>query len=285
MNEITRMQRAPEVEQTSLADLIKAKRAEKGMTQKELAEAVGISVSALKQYESGRQEPPMTKAKQIAAALDISANDIWSELSGGNASDEPLRQTVLQDVKDFVETGTTNQMKQVQAFVEKMRDGESVENDEQEILPSTAFQKLVAAIDKNGFKSRSLSKLVTGARDELLEQDDEYLDALAGDYAVELPDDMEPEQAVDLVLSVALYSEDVMQREDRELDAIVEWINERPYLPREAFDTRRNAIETKGWFEDRETYNSRLYLKVPKCLVEAAINRHFLPEGILKTDV
>jgi len=285
MNEITRMKPTPDAEQMSLADLLKSKRAEKGMTQKELAEAVGISVSALKQYESGRQEPPLSKMKLIAAALDMSANDIWSELSGGNASDESLRPTVLQDVKDFVETGTTDQLKQVQAFVEKMRGGENVENDEQDILPPTAFQKLVSAIDKNGFKARSMSKLVTDARDELLEQDDEYIDALAGDYAVELQDDMEHEQAADLVLSVALYSEDVMQREDRELDAIVDWINEPDDRPSRHRKTRNDVIETKGWFEDRETYNARLYLAVPKCLVEAAISRQFLPEGILKTDV
>jgi len=280
MNEITRMQRAPDPAPMSLPDLIKAKRAEKGMTQKELAEAVGISVSAVKQYESGRQEPQLSKMKLIAAALDMSADDIWSELSGGNTSYESLRPSVLKDVKDFVETGTTDQLKQIQAFVEKMRGGENVENDEQDILPPTAFQKMITAIDKNGFKGRSLSKLVTSARDELLEQDDEYLDALADDYAVDLQEGMEQEQAVDLVLSVALYSEDLLQRKNSDVDAIVDWINDRP-----AGRRRRTEIRTEGILERRETYNARLYLAVPKFLVEAAIDRHFLPESFLETGI
>lgn len=50
---------------------IKKYRLEKGLTQKELAERCGLFDSAIRRYESGRQNPKKETLEKIAAALEI----------------------------------------------------------------------------------------------------------------------------------------------------------------------------------------------------------------------
>ena len=50
---------------------IKKYRLEKGLTQKDLAERCGLFDSAIRRYESGRQNPKKETLEKIAAALEI----------------------------------------------------------------------------------------------------------------------------------------------------------------------------------------------------------------------
>ena len=56
--------------------IITDERIKKGLTQKELAEMVGITQGWLSSIESGVRKPSVTVAKKIAAALDFD----WAEL-------------------------------------------------------------------------------------------------------------------------------------------------------------------------------------------------------------
>lgn len=47
-----------------------------GITRQELADSIGISVSALGQYEQGRREPDLQKLVAIATALHVSVDDL-----------------------------------------------------------------------------------------------------------------------------------------------------------------------------------------------------------------
>ena len=55
---------------------LRATREKAGMTRQELADSIGISVSALGQYEQGRREPDLQKLVTIAAALHVSVDDL-----------------------------------------------------------------------------------------------------------------------------------------------------------------------------------------------------------------
>lgn len=55
----------------TIGERIKKIRLEKGMTQKELAEKCGLFDSAIRRYESGRQNPKIGTVEKIANALGV----------------------------------------------------------------------------------------------------------------------------------------------------------------------------------------------------------------------
>ena len=57
----------------SIGKNIKKYRTQKGMTQRELAEAIGVSVQAISKWECGAT-PDISQILPLAAALDISPN-------------------------------------------------------------------------------------------------------------------------------------------------------------------------------------------------------------------
>src|SRR3954465_4258960 len=61
-----------------LADVLRQRRAELGMSQAELAAAAGVDARQIRRYESGEQQPVLSVAVAIADAVKIS----FSELAG-----------------------------------------------------------------------------------------------------------------------------------------------------------------------------------------------------------
>ncbi len=55
---------------------LRAAREKVGMTRQELADSIGISVSALGQYEQGRREPDLQKLIALATELCVSVDDL-----------------------------------------------------------------------------------------------------------------------------------------------------------------------------------------------------------------
>ncbi|WP_236169822.1 helix-turn-helix transcriptional regulator [Pseudomonas atacamensis] len=55
-------------------------RAERGLTQKELAEAAGISLVQVARYETGRSTPRLGAALKLARVLGLDAYDLMPEL-------------------------------------------------------------------------------------------------------------------------------------------------------------------------------------------------------------
>lgn len=64
-------------------DVIRQRRQELGMSQAELARAVGIDPRQIRRYESGDQQPLLSVAIAIADALGISVNDLAGRPSHG----------------------------------------------------------------------------------------------------------------------------------------------------------------------------------------------------------
>lgn len=59
------------IEKLTLAEVIKQGLKAKGMTQKELAEAVGLSTTRISDFTKGKGEPTLAKAGEICKVLDI----------------------------------------------------------------------------------------------------------------------------------------------------------------------------------------------------------------------
>ena len=51
-------------------------RKDQNMTQRELAKAVGITASAITQYETGERKPDIVTLKKLAAALHCTADQL-----------------------------------------------------------------------------------------------------------------------------------------------------------------------------------------------------------------
>ncbi|MBP5345284.1 MAG: helix-turn-helix transcriptional regulator [Bacteroidales bacterium] len=60
------------IEKPTVAELISSALEERGMTQKDLATAIGVSASRINDYVTGRAEPTLRAARSLCQALQIS---------------------------------------------------------------------------------------------------------------------------------------------------------------------------------------------------------------------
>ena len=51
----------------------------RGLTQRSLAQAAGLSQSMMNEIERGKRQPSLDKARAIAAALRVGLDDLWLE--------------------------------------------------------------------------------------------------------------------------------------------------------------------------------------------------------------
>lgn len=65
-------------------------RKQKGLTQKALAESIGLSVMQLRRYEAGTSQPTLDVLRKIAVALGVSADELVFE-TDERGPDEQLR--------------------------------------------------------------------------------------------------------------------------------------------------------------------------------------------------
>ncbi len=59
-----------------IAEVIRERRAELGMSQRDLAQAAGVDVRQIRRYEAGEQQPLLSVAVSIADALKISVGEL-----------------------------------------------------------------------------------------------------------------------------------------------------------------------------------------------------------------
>lgn len=71
----------------TIGERIKKIRLEKGMTQKEIAESIGIATNSFSRYEIGEREPKLEMIEKIASALKVS---VYELIGGFGAFDDVL---------------------------------------------------------------------------------------------------------------------------------------------------------------------------------------------------
>lgn len=282
MNVTTKVPIETGAELLSLPELMKKKRSELGLTQKELADAAGISISALKQYETGRQEPTIPKVRKIASALGLSANEIWSETDVGSVGDEQLRLAVLQEVTTFI-TGTANS-NQLQSLRDVLAEMSGISDSENTsaVKPKSAIDKLIDLIGDRGTSGRSLPKLLASAKAELEEMEMDALEELVADNELKVAHDYEASDTItddqidmfiESILVAIIYEFDISELDLEALEKIVVFLNE------DEIQIKDNGF---GILNDEDEYRERLLDEVPNVLLDNAMQRKFLSADLLK---
>ena len=80
-------------------------RKEKGMTQKELAEKVGVSDKTISKWECGNSIPDITYLEALCNSLDISVNEL---LSGERLTDESYSEKAEENIMALMKENETN---------------------------------------------------------------------------------------------------------------------------------------------------------------------------------
>ncbi|WP_370821270.1 LexA family protein [Acidaminococcus massiliensis] len=78
-----------------VADKIKFYRKMAGLTQKELGEKIGVKHNTISSYESGKNEPEQDMLFKIAAALDISINELFPQTASSFSGIKGVRIPIL----------------------------------------------------------------------------------------------------------------------------------------------------------------------------------------------
>ncbi len=86
-------------------DIIKERRKELGLTQKELADILSISDKTVSRWESGNQIPDAILLPDLSEALKISINDLYGLKKGEPNTTETLSQSHFSKVKPWIITG------------------------------------------------------------------------------------------------------------------------------------------------------------------------------------
>lgn len=94
----------------TIGEKIKAKRLEKGLTQKKLGELSGIAEPTIRRYESGKLNPKLDTIKKIAEGLGITPTDLmgpeWYDFQVGAEKLSELQKDVstLQAFEQYLKT-------------------------------------------------------------------------------------------------------------------------------------------------------------------------------------
>ena len=93
---------------------LKFARERKGISQKDLAEIIGVAKSTYSLYESGNREPNVQTIKKIADALNVSADELFG------IDEEPTTIAAHFDGSEYTEE-ELNKIKEFAAFVKAQR--------------------------------------------------------------------------------------------------------------------------------------------------------------------
>jgi transcriptional regulator with XRE-family HTH domain len=98
----------------SFNENLKAARERRNMSQKEVAEGIGVAKSTYSLYESGNREPNVPTIKKIADLLNVSADDLLG------INDEPQTLAAHFDGDEYTEE-ELEEIKQFAEFVKNKR--------------------------------------------------------------------------------------------------------------------------------------------------------------------
>ena len=87
------------MDQERTGDFLSQLRREKGLTQKELADKIGVSDKTISKWENGRSIPDLTYLEALCTALDITTNEL---ISGERLSDEAYAVKAEENIMNLI---------------------------------------------------------------------------------------------------------------------------------------------------------------------------------------
>lgn len=78
----------------NIGDMIKKLRKDKGLTQKQLADAINVSTITIQNYENNRRKPSVEMLEKISAALNVFIFNFDDKAN--NISDDPQQYFIMQ---------------------------------------------------------------------------------------------------------------------------------------------------------------------------------------------
>lgn len=99
-----------------LGDRIRELRTKRGMTQKELADILGVTDAAIGMWENARREPDVEHIKKMAAIFGVTTDYLI-----GQADTRDLPQTVAPYLADGLKELTPEARKEVMDFIEYVK--------------------------------------------------------------------------------------------------------------------------------------------------------------------
>jgi transcriptional regulator with XRE-family HTH domain len=111
--------------QVEIAEVIRERRTELGMSQRDLAQAAGVDVRQIRRYEAGEQQPLLSVAVSIADALKVSVGELagkpshriklsglwWASWQTSRSGDEKIatQQVEIKQEGDLLQIATVTQ--------------------------------------------------------------------------------------------------------------------------------------------------------------------------------
>lgn len=88
---------------------LKQARLQKKLSQKELAEKVGVAISTVSRWESGRQSPDPDTVRHLAEVLDVSVNYLLGVIDflGAYSITDTVRAMILDEIQKALESELT----------------------------------------------------------------------------------------------------------------------------------------------------------------------------------
>ena len=106
----------------AFGERVKQLRKEKGWTQKELGNKIGVTYAQLNKYEGGTNAPPLDKLQALASALETSIDYL---VTGDLTEDMPIHNTRLiqrfQELESFNSDDQEMVIKLIDAMIAKQR--------------------------------------------------------------------------------------------------------------------------------------------------------------------
>lgn len=106
----------------NVGENIKKIRKEKGITQKELGERLGVSQAAIGQFENDNSNLKMETIKKIANALDVEYTRLIIETPFTNGSIEERQKMSDEELAEYLTYLITNDKNQKQGILERIQD-------------------------------------------------------------------------------------------------------------------------------------------------------------------
>ena len=122
---------------------IKAARQKAGMSQEELAQAIGSTKSAVSRYEAGKRQPSYDQLQRISDALGISIYELFD----GSTTDADGTIHIWPAPQNASEEATPEEL---EALLEKLQNGEPLllSPDDLAKLKATSKEQIAAALEK-----------------------------------------------------------------------------------------------------------------------------------------